>query len=288
MGIFIGGLVTSLALALIAIGFGLTFGISGIANFAHGAFYILAGYITWSFLKKAGLPFPLSIILSLLITSLCGILMYKFILRRIRGLTISEIIATFALGIGIMYLFSALGFVGPTYYLPRFIEGTVNIAGVEVSCQRLVIIGVGIALLIFLTLFSRYTKLGLAFRAIAQNERMSLALGINTDQIAMLSVAFGCMFAALAAAIILPLGAITTEAGFEVLIYAVAISILGGLGSIPGLFFGCFLLGYAQTLVESYVAPHWTMIATLAIIYLVLIFRPSGILGKAREIEERV
>ena len=101
-GVIVYGLVNSLMLALFAIGFGLTFGVSRIANFAHGAIYILTGYMVWIFLNMAGLPFSLAIVLSLILTVLFGIGLYKGILERVRGMAVAEIIATFALGLAML------------------------------------------------------------------------------------------------------------------------------------------------------------------------------------------
>jgi branched-chain amino acid transport system permease protein len=104
-GTIVYALINSVILALMAIGFNLTFGISGVANFAHGAFYILSAYVTWMLLNFAGLPFLISAIISILLTTLLGALIYRFILLRVRGQALSEIIATFGLGLAILELF---------------------------------------------------------------------------------------------------------------------------------------------------------------------------------------
>ena len=114
------GFVNSAILALVALGFNLTFGISGIANFAYGALYIFGGFAAWTLFYSLGLPYILAVIFSVLLTALLGALMYRFILLRIRGMVLSEVIASFGLGLAILELFKYLGFIGFEYTLPVF------------------------------------------------------------------------------------------------------------------------------------------------------------------------
>ncbi len=287
-GTLIYGFINSVILALIALGFNLTFGISGVANFAYGAFYILAGYGTWIFINTLNLPVWVAIPLAILATMIIGALLYRIVLIRIRGLVISEVIATFGIGLAILELFRYLGFIGFEYTLPVFIDGSLSIMGTFVDYQRLLIVGIGCALALFLWIFTHYTKIGLAFRGIAQEERTALSLGINTDWIATLSVAFGAGLAALAAIVILPLGAISVEGGYDILINALAVCIVGGLGSTGGVILASFLIGYAQMITSTYLAPHWIMIVSLVAILTILVIKPSGIFRKQKELEERL
>ena len=126
------GFINSLILALTALGFSITFGISGVANFAHGAFYILGGTLTWLLLVKFGLPYFLSAIIAVITVGIIGALMYRFLLVRLRGLVLSEVIATFAIGIIILELMRCLGVMGFQYRLPSFIIGSVEIFGTYV------------------------------------------------------------------------------------------------------------------------------------------------------------
>lgn len=288
IGTLIYGFINSVILALIALGFNLTFGISGVANFAYGAFYILAGYGTWILLNTLNLPLAIAMPLAILVTMIIGALMYRLVLIRIRGLVLSEVIATFGIGLAILELFRYLGFIGFEYTLPVFIDGSISILGVYVDYQRLIIVGLGCALALFLWAFTHYTKIGLAFRGIAQEERTALSLGINSDWIATLSVAFGAGLSALAAIVILPLGAISVEGGYDILINALAVCIVGGLGSTGGVILASFLIGYAQMITSTYLAPHWIMIVSLVAILTILGIKPSGIFGKQKELEERI
>jgi len=271
-----------------ALGFNLTFGISGVANFAYGAIYVVAGFITWSFIEKLHFPYVASAALTIVLVGIFGVYLYKFILKRIRGLVISEVIATFAVSLVILELLRYIGFIGFRYSLPVFIEGSVEIMGAYVDAQRLLIIAFGILVLFALYLFTRHTKMGLAFRAIAQEEHTSLSLGINPDKIASWSMGMGCALGAFAAIVILPLGTITVDSGYDVLIDALSVCIVGGLGSTFGVIIASFIIGYAQTLTATYISSHYTMIVSLVAILIILAVKPSGLLGHQKELEERV
>jgi len=288
IGSLIYGLITSATLALLSIGFNLTFGISGVANFAYGALYILTGFGTWILFNSLGLPYPLAAIASIIFAALFSALMYRFFLLRLRGMVLSEVIATFALGLAILELFRYSGFVGSQYTLPVFFKGSIVIADVYVDVQRILVVGIAVCSTILLWLFTRHTRTGRAFRAIAQDEFTAMTLGIDSDRTAMLSVAFGAAYVALAAIVILPLGTITAMAGYGILINALAVCIVGGLGSTVGVLVASLTIGYAQQFTESYVATHWIMIVSLLAIFIVLCIRPSGLIGHQKELEERV
>lgn len=287
-GMVIYGLINSVILALVALGFNLTFGISGVANFAYGGLYILAAFTIWILFNLLKIPYFVAVVLSVLLTAFIGALMYRFILLRLRGLTNSEVIASLAVGVIILEMFRAAGFIGFEYTLPVFIRGSVPIGAILVDAQRILIVCIGMALAIFLWVFTHYTKMGLAFRGIAQEERTALVLGINSDKMATLSMAFGAGLAAIAAVVIVPLGIIAGEGGYTVLLNAVAVCIVGGLGSSVGVVVASFIIGYGQTFTATYIGSSWIMIVSLLAIILILVIKPSGLYGKQKEIEEKV
>ena len=286
--ILIYGLVNSVILILTALGFSLTFGLSRVANFAHGGIYLLSGYLSWILLKRLGLPYPISILLTILATGLLGALIYRMLLIRVRGIELSEVIATFAAGVVILEFFRWMGFVTYEFNLPPFIKGQVEILGVFVDYQRLMIVGIGLVLAILLWIFSHRTKTGLALRGMAQDEYTALTLGIESDWAAMLSVALGSSLTAIAAISILPLGLISINVGYDVLLVALAVAVVGGLESTLGLIISGVLLGFSMVITSNYFGPQWMMVVYLVAIVLVLAIRPSGILGKFKELEERV
>jgi len=285
---FVYGLINSAVLLLMALGFNLTFGISGVANFAYGAIYAVAGFFAWSLINTLHLPFALSAAIAIVVIGLAGVYLYRFILTRIRGLVISEVIATFAVSLVLLELLRYFGFIGSKYTLPVFVKGSVDFLDTYVDIQRLLIVGFAIVVLLALYLFTHHTRMGLAFRGIAQEEHTSLSLGINPERIASWSMGMGAALSALAAIVILPLGTITVDGGYDVLIDALSVCIVGGLGSTFGVVIASLIIGFAQQLTAMYLSSHWTMIVSLVALLLVLAMKPSGLLGHQKELEERV
>ncbi len=288
LGTLIYGFVNSALLALLAMGFNLTFGISGVANFAYGAVYIFSGFSVWIFLNTLGLPYLVSVLLAIVLSAFMGLGIYYSVILRIKGMPLSEVMATFGLGLAIMELFRYFDFVGFRYTLPVFLDGSFSIGDVYIDYQRVIIGLIAVALTAGLYLFTNRTRMGLAFRAIAQDERTALTFGIDADLVGALSMALGCALAAIASVVILPLGTIAVEGGYEVLINALAVCIVGGLGSTVGILVASVLIGYSQTFTANYLEPHWMMLVSLIAIAIVLVVKPSGLFSHQKELEERI
>jgi branched-chain amino acid transport system permease protein len=292
--ILIYGTVNSIIFALIALGFTLVYGVSRVPNFAHGSIYVFVGFLTWSFVNDLNLNYAVAIILSLAIASIIGLLIYRIVLIRLRGMATSEIIASFAVsliileGLRMQGIAGFKGFIGPFYVLKPFVDGKIELFGIFVDYQRLIIIGAGVILVIALSVFTHHTKIGLSLRAIAQDERAAMMLGVNSDRMAMIAMSIGSALAGLAAVTILPLGNVTAEVGYRVLIYALAVCIIGGLGSWGGAILAAFVIGFAMKISTALFGALWESVVLVGTIILILLFRPSGLLGKQKELEERV
>ena len=288
MDILIYGIINSFSLALMAIGFTLVYGISRLPNFAHGALYVITGFLVWSLVHLLKLNYVISILLSLVIMGLVGAGIYRFVLIRVRGMATSEIIATYALGLAILEFLRWGGFKGMTYTLPVFIEGSVNIGGIPVDFQRVVVVGIGIIVVSFMWLFTHFNRIGLALRGMAQDEHAAMMLGIDSDWMAVIAMAMGSILAGLSAIVLLPLGNIVVEAGYNVLILSIAVCIVGGLGSWVGAILAAFMIGFLQIITVAYIQSHFHMVVALLAIIITLILRPSGLFGRQKELEERV
>jgi branched-chain amino acid transport system permease protein len=286
--ILVYGVVASVIFALTAIGFSLTFGISRVANFAMGGLYLFAAYFPWLLIKNFDLPYAFVAILSILVTACLGALIYWGILLRVRGIMLAEVISTFAIGIAMLELIRAVGLVGFGAKLQPWVDGNIPVGDMIVDYQRLFIIGIGVLLVIGLWLFTRHTKMGLAFRAIAQNERTALALGMESDWVAMWSMVVGSALIAIGAVTIFPLEQLQVDKGYEVLVMALTVGIVGGIESTAGIVLASFILGFLQVIVGRYIGTAWVMVVNLAAIVIVLAIRPSGLLGRMKELEERV
>jgi branched-chain amino acid transport system permease protein len=288
MDILIYGIINSFSLALMAIGFTLVYGISRLPNFAHGALYVVTGFLVWSLINLLKLNYVVSILLALVIMGLVGAAIYRFVLIRVRGMATSEIIATYALGLAILEFLRWGGFKGMTYTLPVFIEGSINIGGIPVDLQRVIVIAIGVVVVSFMWLFTHFNKIGLALRGMAQDEHAAMMLGIDSDWMAVIAMGMGSILAGLSAIALLPLGNIVVEAGYNVLILSIAVCIVGGLGSWVGAIIASFMIGFLQIITVAYIQSHFQMVVALLVIIVTLILRPSGLFGRQKELEERV
>ena len=288
MEILIYGTINSVALALYALGFALVYGICRLPNFAHGALYVLSGFIAWTMINTLSTNLWVAAGATLLVTGSVGAIIYRLFLIRVRGMEISEIIASYAIALAILEGLRWGGFRGMTYTLPVFIEGSMTIGGIPVDYQRILVVAIGAAMVAALWLFTHYTRVGLALKGMAQDERAALMLGIDSDLMAVVAMGMGSMLAAFAAILLLPLGNIVVESGYNVLILAIAVCIVGGLGSWMGAVLAAFLIGFAQILTVVYLGAHYQMMIALLAIILTLILKPSGLLGQQKELEERV
>jgi len=286
--IIIYGLVASAVLLLVSLGFSITFGLSGIANLSYGGIYLSAGYLTWYLLYELEFPYILALFISVITMAIFGALIYKIVIIRVRGNIMNEVVVTFALGLAIIELFRWLGLGGYRYSLPSIVQGGVRIIGINLDYQRILIIFAAILVASSLWYFTRRTKTGLALLGMAQDEYTALSLGIDSDWAATYSCALGAAITALAAVMIFPLGVISIDEGYKILIRMLAVTVLGGLESTKGLVLAAIILGFFQIGVGTLVSPRWTEAVFLGAILFVLAIKPSGIMGQSKELEERV
>ncbi len=163
-----------------------------------------------------------------------------------------------------------------------------TIGGISVDYQRILMVVIGAPWWPVFGYSPAIPASGLALRGMAQDERAALMLGIDSDLMAVVAMGMGSMLAAFAAILLLPLGNIVVESGYNVLILAIAVCIVGGLGSWMGAVLAAFLIGFAQILTVVYLGSHYQMMVALLAIILTLILKPSGLFGQQKELEERV
>ena len=285
--IIITGLIASGVYALLAIGFSLIFGAARIINLTHTAFYMLAAYLIYTFTSAFGLNPVLSIIVSIVAVTIIGVLVYKFVIDRVRAHEATVLIVTIALAI-IIQEGVLLAFGGHFRGVSSLISGYATIIGVKVTYQYLLTFG-----MVFIVLFGTWallmkTKLGIAIRATAQDREVANLMGINVARIGMITMAIAVALAAIAGALVAPLFTLTPYMWMHPLIMVLAVVVLGGLGSIKGSFVGAIILGFTETLVV-FLVPTGAFLkgsVALAIMLVIILIRPEGLFGVSFE-EER-
>ena len=285
--IIINGLINGSIYALLAIGFSLVFGVARIVNIAHTAFYMLAAYLIYVGFHYLGITPYVAMPISIIVVGLLGVVSYKLFINPIREHEAAVLIATIALAMVIQEAL-LIGFGGHYLGVPPLISGYATIAGVKVTYQHLLALGVAVLALIGTWALMMKTRLGLALRATAQDREVANLMGMNEARVAMLTMGISVMMAALAGAIVVPLFVLDPHMWMHPLIMMLAIVVLGGLGSIKGSFVGAYILAFAEVLVV-FLIPMGAYLkgsVALSIMILVLLVRPEGLFGVSFE-EER-
>ena len=285
--ILITGLINSGVYALLAIGFSLIFGVARIVNIAHTAFYMLAAYCFYALLVKAGLGVALAGVLAVAGVTLLSVLCYKLVIEPVRDHPSAVLIATIALALIFQELMQIL-FGGSYLGIPSTIDGVMNIAGVSVPYQRVLILVVAVAMLVFTWLVLYRTRLGLAIRATANDLEVANLMGMNVHRVAMATLALSVGLAAVAGVVVAPVFVVDPRMWLAPLVTMLAIVVLGGLGSLKGSVIGALVLGYIEA-ITVFALPAGAYLkgaVALAIMVIVLLVRPEGLFGVAFE-EER-
>ena len=273
----INGIATGMLIFLIASGLTLIFGLMSVLNFAHGGLFVWGAYSGVFFFGLTG-SFWIGVICAVITGLVLGLLTEVFIIRPVYGNHIQQILIT----LGLMLVLSELIKVvfGPNVLpapVPEYLKGSWLIGDVTIIKYRLFIILVGALIFCIMYFTLKYSKIGLIVRAGVMDKEMIQALGINIKSVFILVFMVGSALAALAGALFAPsAGAIYAELGMEFGIYAFIVVIIGGMGSIPGSLFAALLVGLANTF-TAYYMPILSMVVTMLIMLLVLLFRPQGL-----------
>ncbi|MBL4610977.1 high-affinity branched-chain amino acid ABC transporter permease LivH [Halopseudomonas sp.] len=288
------GLTVGSTYALIAIGYTMVYGIIGMINFAHGEVYMIGSYIafiTIAALALFGLEYlPLMIIgafvISMIVTSAYGYSIERVAYRPLRG------------GNRLIPLISAIGMSIFLQNLVRLAQGSRDIAmpsmitgGITIgpedgfaatlSYMQMIIFAVTLITMTGLTFFITRSRMGRACRACAEDLKMTNLLGINTNGIIALTFIIGAALAAVAGVLLgMYYGVINPYIGFMAGLKAFTAAVLGGIGSIPGAVLGGLLLGITEAITAGYFSSEYKDVVAFSLLILILLFRPSGILGR--------
>jgi branched-chain amino acid transport system permease protein len=274
------GLTVGSVYSLVALGLTLVYGILHIPNFAHGALYMMGGYVTLTMMTKAGLPYWLAIVISMIVIGLLGVLMERLVFYPLRDAPpLHDKIA--AIGI-LLFLEAFAQFVwGADYQTMSTPYGkVVNLFGLTLTMQRLLIIVSTIVIMILLYFFLKKTFIGATIIAMSQNREGANLVGINTNKVAMMTFMISGSLAALAASLASPINLVFPGMGHLVILKAFVIIILGGMGSIPGAIIGGYILGFSESLGATYISNDYKDIIAFVILVIILTVKPTGLFAK--------
>jgi len=285
-GLAVGGIY-----ALIALGYTMVYGILRLINFAHGDLFTLGAYLGLTLLTSLGLSGMMSglmVALVLIILSMGLVAVAGFLLERVayRPLRKSDRLAAVVSALGasifcqnaIMLVYGARSQVYPSGILP---SASISLFGMEFSLMRFLMFGISLALMLLLYWFIHRTRTGTAIRAVAIDQDAAKLMGIDVNRIISLIFLIGPALGGAAGVMVgLFYGQITYDMGFNFGLKAFTAAILGGIGNIPGAMLGGILLGVIEALGAAYISIAWKDAIAFCVLILILIFRPTGILGE--------
>lgn len=275
--------------AIIALGYTMVYGIAKMLNFAHGDIIMIGGYVSFVAVSSLGLNPWIAMVIAMAVCTLLGVLIERFAYKPLRQATSLAVLIT-AIGVSYLLQNAALLIWGanPKVYTP-IISGTLNLFGgkLSVSYISLLTVAACIIIMIALTVFTSKSKLGKAMRACSEDKGAALLMGINVNRTISLTFAIGSALAAIAGVLLCssyPILMPTT--GSMPGIKAFTAAVFGGIGSIPGAFIGGILLGVIEALAKAYISTQLSNSIVFAVLIIVLLVRPVGLLGK--KISEKV
>ena len=280
----INGLSSGGTYAMIALGYTMVYGIAKMLNFAHGDIIMVGGYAMFVTLLFCDLPI-LAIAAAVVFCVLLGILIERVAYKPLRGASSLAVLIT---AIGVSYLLQSLAQVifksAPKSMTALQIGGILKIGSLSIAYSTLVTLAVTVVVMVALSLFIKYSKTGRAMVAVSEDKGAALLMGINVNKIIAITFAIGSALAALAGFFMLTKApSLTNTLGAMPGIKAFTAAVIGGIGSIPGAMLGGILLGVVESISNSIpaIAPYTDAIE-FSILIVILLVKPSGILGKMR------
>ena len=279
----VNGLMMGGVYALIAVGLTLIFGVMNVVNFAHGEFVMLGMVLTYLLHAFLGMDPGVSILLVIPIMLGVGALIQKGLISRVIGQP-DEAQILLTLGLSVLLVNLALLFLGPDYRSVKtgYKFSAWAVGPVLFSVPRVLAFVVAMAFSGMLWLFLTRTDLGKGLRAVAEKPEVATLMGINPKRMHALAFGIGISLAAGAGSILTPFFYTFPSVGGMFVLTAFVVVVLGGMGNIPGAILGALAIGVTESLTSQYVALDLAMLGVFIIFVLVLVFKPSGILGKGK------
>ncbi len=275
------GLVNGSFYAMLSLGLAVIFGLMGIVNFAHGAFYALGAFAALFGLQQLGVNYWAALVLSPLAIGLLGIVVERLFLRHLYRLDpLYGLLMTFGLALVVEgSLHQLFGASGKSYPVPGALEGAINLGFMILPIYRAWVIVVSVAVCFTTWFVIERTRLGATLRAATENAPLLQAFGVNVPLLVVATYGGGVALAALAGVLSAPVILVTSEMGSSLVIVVFAVVVIGGMGSI----LGSIVSGLALGVVEGFtkvIYPEASNIVVFVIMALVLILRPAGLFGK--------
>jgi len=283
-GILVTSLVRGGLYSLMAVGLALMFGVMNIANFAHGEAYMLGAYVGFFAYTMFGLSPLMAIAVAAVASLVFGFVIDKLVFRPLRRNTRGDwLMNSFLVALGLSFVLKngVQAIWGAQFHgISQFFDGAMEILpGVTIAYDRAVALGLAIVSILGLWLFLRRTELGRAIRAVSQNERGALLMGIDLNRIYSITCSLSFMLAGLAGGAMLSILPAFPSMGMNPNYKSWYVVMMVGLGNVPGSIVGGFLVGLLETVTYYYLGGGWQDVVSLCLLIVILIFKPSGLFG---------
>lgn len=266
--------------ALIALGLTMIFGILEIINFAHGEIYMIGAFMTLFLSSLAGLPLLLALPISMAVVAILGLIIERIIFRPIVGKPmINGMLLSFGLSVFLMNLCLLLFKSDPRSLDSGYAHVNLRFLGLQITLERLLVIVVAIVLVGFLYLLIRYTKIGTAMRAVAEDREAAQAVGVNIGRIYSLTFAIGCALASAAGSMVGAIFFVSPTMGWTPAIKSFVVVILGGFGNITGAILASLILGFIESFGSGYISYAYKDAYAFILLLLAFLLKPEGLLG---------
>jgi branched-chain amino acid transport system permease protein len=282
--LIVGGLAAGCLYAMVGIAIVIVLNITDIANFAQGEMAMVTTFFAYWLLDSVGLTWWEAVLIAALFGLVQGVVIQQVVIRPLIGSPVlSAIIATLGLNVVLNSLAGLIwGHQTYTFPSPFTFMAPLRVAGVPVPIDSIVNIGVGLVVIVGMTLFLRLTWTGLGLRAASQNQMVARLMGVSITKSSAIAWALGGLVGGIAGILVAPSVFLDTNLMGTLLIKAFAGGVLGGLNSLIGVFLGCLALGVGENLAGAYLSPSFVDAITFLVIIAVLIARPEGIFGRVK------
>ena len=273
------GILLASLYVLMALGLTYIFSIMRIINFAHGEILMLGAYATYFLRELYAINFFLSMMLSMVFIGLFGLFLEKSVFRPRKGEDLNLLVLSLGLAITLQSL-AMIAFTAEDRGMRSVFSGVISINDVFFSKVRLLAFGVAVLCIVVSQLFLKRTKTGIAMLAVSQDEEGAGLQGIDVNRFTGMAFGIGCALAAAAGALLAPIFVVSPFMGSGPVIKAFIVIIIGGLGSMIGCMIGGTILGIVESFGATYFGATVQEISGFFLLILVLLFKPSGILGE--------
>jgi branched-chain amino acid transport system permease protein len=285
MNFLFNGTLNGAVFSLVALGYALVYGVGHLMNLAHGAYFMMTGYLMLWFVDIFPHLEIINVIITIIVITAMGAATYILLIKPLQDTSVGVVLITFGLAFFLEQL--ALIVSGTeSYSITSYslVRGATEVFGYKMTNQFIWLIVISLCIVILFALFINYSKLGKSIRAVSQDKEAATLMGINSNRILLITVMISAFLAAIAGALYIPAAAINgPQMGWEFLTNSFAVVILGGMGSLFGSIVGAYILGFVTSATSVFIpvwGPSIKGIVPIVVIVIMLVIRPEGLFGK--------